>query len=778
VPFLIAACAACGGGGGGGTGNNPGDHQQLTGSGPWIVNGDVNAIAVGADGTTYLGGAFTRVGPVVGGWVALDPGTAGKAFDSALVDGPVSAAVDDGAGGLFIGGSFTQVDGVPRKGLAHLKADHTLDLAWDVPVQTWSSYSGQWLQGQVDVLHRSGTTLYVGGVFTRLGGQTRSNLGAVDGSGNVIATIPEADGEVFGIVQLGNVVYVGGRFANLGASPRNLLGAFSATTGAVSPDWIPALSLSVYPQLLQLGGLTGYVDTIYVAGYFDAVNGVTRRNLAAIDTSGFATAWQPDPDLPFWLTSARFAVATSFHAGIDTRVLYVSGPFQHVYNDAHDAVLSRNGIASWDLRFRDDPRISDWDPHLAPTGGVSIASIAPVLDPAGASTVYLSGSFTSAGGEPHAGIVAVGVGAAAAPRAWAPAGPRAATLLADHGTIWASGPTPGTVVRNRLAAIAPDGSLSAWDPDADGSVLALAVKGSTVYAGGSFTHVHGGARGRLAAIDGATGMPTAWSPPAPDAVVRALALDGDTVIAGGDFYNVGATPRGHVAFFDASGGLTSRDLGIFTFNPTSRVHALLVADGHLYVGGRFNGAAGIPANRTYPNVLAFDADGVVSTWWPCPSLTEPVTALARAPSGAIFLGGSFKDLGACQYHVPGVTRSRVAAFEPAGVGTQVPLPFRVGYELLIEPSATERRSVDAIAFDGNTVYLGGKYLGTSYNVPEHNLQAFDATAVTTAAPIWSGSDPAGQVRALAIQGGKVKAGGAFTATVGGKPLAGYMEVPK
>ncbi|HPC43473.1 MAG TPA: delta-60 repeat domain-containing protein, partial [Spirochaetota bacterium] len=43
--------------------------------------------------------------------------------------------------------------------------------------------------------------------------------------------------------------------------------------------------------------------------------------------------------------------------------------------------------------------------------------------------------------------------------------------------------------RNRIARINGDGSLHDWNPDANNEVSALAVSGTTVYAGGSFTAI-------------------------------------------------------------------------------------------------------------------------------------------------------------------------------------------------------------------------------------------------------------------------------------------------
>ena len=82
------------------------------------------------DGTLYVGGDFTRAGPMTGGGVplAVDSGQPLPSFPK--VDGDVFAVVPDGAGGWYIGGAFARVGGEPRENLAHVLADATLDPAW------------------------------------------------------------------------------------------------------------------------------------------------------------------------------------------------------------------------------------------------------------------------------------------------------------------------------------------------------------------------------------------------------------------------------------------------------------------------------------------------------------------------------------------------------------------------------------------------------------------------------------------------------------------------
>src|SRR3989442_1339559 len=80
-----------------------------------------------------------------------------------------------------------------------------------------------------------------------------------------------------------------------------------------------------------------------------------------------------------------------------------------------------------------------------------------------------------------------------------------------------------------------DGGLDPnWNPNADGTVDALAISGSTVYVRGNFASIGGMSRNRIAALDAASGAATAWNPNA-DNNVYALAVSGSTAYVGGGF---------------------------------------------------------------------------------------------------------------------------------------------------------------------------------------------------------------------------------------------------
>ena|SRR5919112_282049 len=288
---------------------------------------------------------------------------------------------------------------------------------------------------------------------------------------------------------------------------------------------------------------------------------------------------------------------------------------------------------------------------------------------------------------------------------------RVTAVVASGGRVYFAGSFTHVdgVLRNRLAAVdASTGQLTSWDPNANDAVQALAVSsdGTRVYAGGPFTSVGGATRNRLAAIDAASGaVDPSWTPRANEAV-RTIAVSGNRVYVGGRFTAVNGQARTRLAMVDATTGALDP-----TFAPSVNdwVRTLAVsADGtRLYAGGEFTTVNGL--SRPYLAALS-PATGAPDGAW-----TRPTT-----PNGPVF---DLQESGGRLYSAEGGPGGALTAYDPATGGR------------LWRKSADG--DVQALTVMGGEVYAGGHFLiFSSYN--RQMFAAVDgATGVTD--PTWAPS---------------------------------------
>ncbi len=340
----------------------------------WNPNLNETVVAIGVLGSTvYLGGYFTTAGGTPRNYAAAVT-TGGTLTD--WNPNPNSTVLAIGVLGstVYLGGDFTIVGGTTRNRAAALDTDGNLT-DWNPNL---SSGFGNSSVSAIGVL---GSTVYLGGYFTTVGGTPRNYAAAVTTGGTLVTSWnPNLNGPVFAIGVSGSTVYLGGEFTCIGPnieedcsggdySVRNY--AAAVTTGGTLTDWNPNLDDAV-----SAIGVLG--STVYLGGGFTRANGGAdiRNKAAAVDTDGTLTDWNPN------LNSTVNAI------GVLGSTVYLGGYFTTVGG------TPRNKAAAVDT----DGTLTDWNPNLNST-----------VNAIGAfgSTVYLGGAFTTAGGTPRSRVTVV-----------------------------------------------------------------------------------------------------------------------------------------------------------------------------------------------------------------------------------------------------------------------------------------------------------------------------------------------------------------------------------
>lgn len=211
-------------------------------------------------------------------------------------------------------------------------------------------------------------------------------------------------------------------------------------------------------------------------------------------------------------------------------------------------------------------------------------------------------------------------------------------LAVSGSTLYAGGSftTAGGTAANYIA-LWNGSAWSALGSGMSGAVNALAVSGSTLYAGGSFTTAGGFAVNRIAKWNG-----SAWSAlgSGMDNTVSTLVVSGTTLYAGGDFTTAGGVTVNRIAQWDGS---VWSALGSGTDNT---VYALAVTGGRLYVCGRFITAGNkfspyaATVSLTTPTSIALGSSLNPATFGQSVTLTATVTPSAATGTVTFKDGGS------------------------------------------------------------------------------------------------------------------------------------------
>ncbi|TAE30509.1 MAG: T9SS C-terminal target domain-containing protein [Candidatus Kapaibacterium sp.] len=286
--------------------------------------------------------------------------------------------------------------------------------------------------------------------------------------------------------------------------------------------------------------------------------------------------------------------------------------------------------------------------------------------------------------------------------------------------------------------------LTAFPTFSGGTIYAIVVQGSTVYVGGSFTQVinsqiNGGntiAQPYLVAIDANTGAVRPEFNLRPNGNVDAMVSNGTRIFVGGAFNNVNnGSANTRQSIFSFVAATNTLEAWNPTPGATNGSFLTLALDGTtLYVGGNFTVVDGV--GRI--SACSFDINGGIGSF--VPNVAAPVLAIAHDAIGLVYVGGNFLQVNG------NVFRSHFAEL------------LKANSQVHSWPNGLYPPGNPVTALTVSNPYL---LIGGNFNGPPNRLTSRD---VVTGAldPMWNPNIPGGTVKAIAVDGGFVYAGGDFT----------------
>jgi PKD repeat protein len=240
---------------------------------------------------------------------------------------------------IILGGEFTQAtspDGqtvVPR---AHLAA---FQLSTGNLITTFQADANSTVRALVS----DGSTVWVGGTFTKIGTTTRNRLAAINPATGAVQAgfAPAANGAVLALDLRAGRLFVGGDLTTLAGQARSRAGAVNPVTGVLDPTFAPVADARVAGIRANPTG-----TIVYLAGTFTHMNTTARAGVAAVDgTTGATTG-------PAFANSV--APALGLDMNTDGTVLYGAMGGEVADSNNADAWNVTTGTRIWHLRTDGD----------------------------------------------------------------------------------------------------------------------------------------------------------------------------------------------------------------------------------------------------------------------------------------------------------------------------------------------------------------------------------------------------------------------------------------
>lgn len=281
------------------------------------------AVLAGLVGISIAGTATTASADTAPINPAEAPSVSTDSLPTAQMDGVAWAQVVIGDT-VYVGGKFAKAR-PPGAAAGTSEVSRNNILAYNVTTGALLGFSPSF-NGVVRALAKSpdGTRLYVGGGFTAVGGVSRNRIAAFDvASGSLVSSFnPNANYFVYSIVANNSTVWLGGNFSAMAGQTRVGAASVAASNGAIT-SWAPTLSGGKATGL----ALSPDGSRIVIGGSFTTMNGGSSPGygLGMVSSTGTGK------------TNLTFKVNNWVrNAGLNGAITSLSGDSDGVYGSGYD----------------------------------------------------------------------------------------------------------------------------------------------------------------------------------------------------------------------------------------------------------------------------------------------------------------------------------------------------------------------------------------------------------------------------------------------------------
>ena len=305
----------------------------------------------GSRAFSLLAGAFAGLVTALVA-VGLTAAPAGAAVRDQTVDGTTSSmwqtndnveAVVVSNGVVYVGGAFTRVR-PPGVAAGSQETTRNYLAAFNASTGALITSFNPNPNGRVEdlVVSPDGQTLYVGGRFTTIGGQTRQRIAALAIPSGTVRTAfqANANNNVIAIDADASTVYLTGDFGTVRGVAASRVAAVDATTGAIRTAFTASLDKRGYAIKIAPDG-----SRVLIGGGFTIVDGVTTGGMVSVNpVTGALERWDANAVQPIATRCA--GRVTDIVAQGDTAYVTAEGDPPGCYEGIYAARIS-DGQINW-----------------------------------------------------------------------------------------------------------------------------------------------------------------------------------------------------------------------------------------------------------------------------------------------------------------------------------------------------------------------------------------------------------------------------------------------